>query len=243
MVLFYFLLLMLDVHAIFYANTTVSTFSPSITASAIPAVPVPTPTPTSTSDTPIITVSAFAQSSSSSILNATATGPPHLITTTSGTSTITECPPIVLISNGLITQYPEYRSCCDYYNASGNVAAFDSWVTAGDDATSPYVGAKYGCCDVCVVRARNIQVYYWPDAANLMECYLVTTHFNTDGNPTLSSEWFDVSTTWVDPAFGCSGSAPTPVTTVISGRTLTSPAPGMGFTSVGAYDHCSQWWG
>ncbi len=243
--------LILDVHAIFYANTTVSTSNPSTSTSARPAstpiTTLPTPTPSSTSNTAIITASALAQSSNSTTLNVTTTSLPYLITvlTTNafGTSMVTECPPVDIPPNWFDNPYwrnSTNSTCCNYYNASGNVAAFDSWITASGDVTSPYVGAKYGCCGDCIVRANNIQLYYWAGATTLMECF-VPGNFTDLENTKI--HWTLPSPTFVDPAFGCSGSAPTPVTAVINNRTITSPTPWIGFTSIAAYDHCSQWWG
>lgn len=261
MLLFFFLVLeslIFDVHAIFYANTTsentaVSTFDPSAATSARPAsVPITTVTPSSTSNAANITTSAFAQSSNlstnSSILNVNTTSLPYLTifvdANAFGTSTITECPGIYSIYHEYM-QDPRNSTCCNYYNASGNVAAFDSWMTAGDDATSPYVGAKFGCCGDCVVRANNIQVYFWPGAQAMMECTTEITVSGIDTTVTPPTSYFIsyFSSSWVDPAFGCNGSAPTPITTVINDNTLTSPTPWIGFTSIAAYDHCSQWWG
>jgi len=78
-------------------------------------------------------------------------------------------------------------TCCNYYNASGDVAAFDSWMTAGDDVTSPYVGAKFGCCGECVVRANNIQVYYCPGAPTMVECTTEITVSSIDTNANTTS--------------------------------------------------------
>src|SRR5579871_1892928 len=141
MFLFYFLVLkslVLNVHAIFYTNTTsenrdVSTFNPSATISAKPAIiPTTIVTPSSTSNSVNITASTFTQSSNlstnSSILNVTTTSLPYLTifveANAFGTSTITECPGIYKIYHEY-EQNPRNSTCCNYYNASGNVAAFD----------------------------------------------------------------------------------------------------------------------
>jgi hypothetical protein len=84
------------------------------------------------------------------------------ISTDDNNQTVTECP----IPTGYYGVPDEKnQTCCDYYNASSVVdtSAFNSWITAGDNAgPSPSVGAIYGCCGGCSVRASSVQIYYWP---------------------------------------------------------------------------------
>lgn len=257
------LTLLLQVQGKLYANTTsdngtVSTFNPSAASSAKQASMLVTAFPTSTSSSAssaVVNATAlpFAGNVSfpwtnSSLVNATTTSLPYLETWVEediyGTTTITMCPRLHKLYHEYM-QNPANSTCCDYYNASGNVAAFDDWMTAGDGVTSPYVGAQFGCCGDCVVRANNIQVYYWTGAAGLAECSTIITTSSTDSwvIPSTVASWTYTDFSWVDPAFGCNGSAPTPVTAVIDNNTLTSPTPWIGFTSIGAYDHCGSWWG
>jgi hypothetical protein len=114
---------------------------------------------------------------------------------------------------------------------------------------SPSLGAKYGCCGRCAIRAQSIQVYYWPGGGGLTRCITGTTTFVV----TYTENYTDTTkTTWtaplsatdmVDKAYGCNNNnsaAYVPFSTVIDGHTLTSPTPYIRFTSIRAYDYCGS---
>lgn len=160
--------------------------------------------------------------------------------------TLTQCP--YTKYHNARAQRMRNETCCSYYNPDLDTAAFNSWISAGNADPSPSLDAKYGCCGRCAIRAQNIQVYYWPNGAELTRCDPGTTTLVV----TYTDNYTDItSTTWtltspatemVDKARGCgmNNSAYTPVSVVVDGYTLTSPTPYVRFTSVRAYNYCGS---
>jgi hypothetical protein len=138
-----------------------------------------------------------------------------------------------------------FGPCCQHFNSHFDTAAFASWMTADDLEPSPPPSASltHDCCGGCTYRAKSIDLYYWPSAADLITCTSERISVNTWYNITHNRAVHYVT----DPAYGCNGSGPgvlsSPYTTVVYNHTLTSPTPYMRFTSFWAYNYCSRMYG
>jgi hypothetical protein len=199
---------------------------------------------------PVSPEGSYATSSSTNPSNYSITSSlPLYLTTYVGddNKTVTQCP--YTHYHNARAQRMRNETCCSYYNPSLDTLAFSSWISAGNAEPSPSLGAKYGCCGHCTIRAQSIQVYYWPGGGELTRCITGTTTFvvtyTENYTDTAEKTWTETlsATGMVDKAYGCNNNnsaAYVPFSTVIDGHTLTSPTPYIRFTSVRAYDYCGS---
>lgn len=162
-------------------------------------------------------------------------------------NTVTQCP--YTRYHNAHRQRERNETCCNYYNPSLDTLAFSSWISERNADPSPSLGAKYGCCGRCVIRAQDVQVYYWQGNGELTRCITGTTTFVVtyaeNGTNTAEKTWTEtlVATEMSDKAYGCNNNnsaAYVPYSAVIDGHTLTSPTPYVRFTSIRAYDYCGS---
>jgi hypothetical protein len=230
------------------SQSSTSNANPSdsiITSSSAPSNVANTSRPGSNSDNhiiippPVSLKTSILSQSNVSVYNHTITSPPslgpYLTTYVYDNQTHTQCP---VVWGGYGQSEMDYK-CCDYYNTNLDTAAFKSWITAGAEP-SPSVGASYGCCAGCTIRAQSIQVYYWPGAGDLVICSSTsaTSYTLLPGDPRYP-QWKPVFPA-ADPAYECNNTTPKLVTTVIDEHTLTSPTPYIRFSSFWAYDWCGK---